>query len=326
VADVLTSHDYNDVKDNFSFRYDNMGEYISNNFNSFFSTFINDANEQKNVISETGINIKKNTLSYLEERSKLQKNSLSSLGITSVSGKAFNRFFGEGMANVNSMFGGSKNKCLKILNLRFVMYSVLMNTHNIKIEFDITNYKDCDDKIEEMDDQNLKYNENFNCLNKTNLYRKNKNNNGSKLKVWDMNNQNLNYHQTLVFPDYVQILKGSLLPNYLNYQLGGSVNEKTTKTETICIDIDHYFDIVDILEKILKKKNKYLKNNDIVNIEKKIINVKKITEEFKIYDNKIDNISLTGYKNKKDVLTEKLNKLISELNNEFVKIVKLNNE
>ena len=328
IADVIETHDYNDVKDNFVFRFDNIGDYISNYFNSFFSEFIKDTDEQKNFISETIINTKKNTLLYLEDRSKLQKKSLSGIGITSVSGKALNTFVKEGLGTINSMLGGGgKNKCLKIPNLRYTMYSVLMNTHDIKMEFDISNYKECDEKIEEdVYTYSEKNGEKFNCLNKTNLYRKNKKN-SSKLKVWDMNNRNLNYQPTLVFPDYVQILKDTVFPNYLNYQLGGDINnEKSKKTEIISIDIERYFDIVSILENILKNKNKYLKSRDIINIEDKIINVKKISEELKKYNKKLDDNLSLEYKNKQDILNEKLNKLISELNNEFIKIVKSNNE
>ena len=255
----------------------------------------------------------------------------------------FNKFGGE---NIN-LIGGENNKCFVIPDLKINLLNKFLS---ISTNNSYQNFKECDkyNKIDignknyilSGDNQLIKTN-NFDCLYKTNLYKQSKKNN---TVMWNNFNKNINTSIDIqITPTILQILKDSLFPSIINYQLGGYIDKEEVdklyiQTTFKDITIQYSYQIINLLKKALFNLNNsgiILDDNNIKNIEQNIKILTSLENELYILSKKIidiikkssnidnTNIILYKYITEYKSLLGKSNKIAKKLNILFIDIVNI---
>ena len=342
-------NDVTDVKDNFAYRMTHFPEYIGSFLYKKLSLFIELFTDQKNFVNSITKNLKKNTQLYLEESSKPQTEILNFFGIDPGINKFSNKIEGDISKKINSFIGGGSNNCFILPTLKQSLLKVLINVYNINIvELYIPKkFEKCYISNEKSYIIKTISNNKTDCLNKTKLFKNNKNNKNIS-KIWDNTNKMLKTPDLSINYNYFQILKDSIFPKEFYYHIGGGEediikNKKFIKSINIDLKNSAFYPIGKILTEIITKLNnnkifledgyiKKIQNNiDILknNENKLAILAQNIAEASKISNiigsnNKLLNENtLKEYVNEHKILLESSDKLAINLNKAFLKIIEL---
>jgi hypothetical protein len=271
-----------------------------------------------------------------------------------------------GLVKPPALIGGGNTKCYNISNLKQHMFSHLLNfVDNNSKDNNFSNIEECDtfdfeNKLFIIDtSKNLKKIDNkknelleiskydkLECLSKTNLFRKRKQN-SDIFKVWNNVNNTIS-SDLLTTPNTFQILKESNFPFNINYQLGGGNIDETEnyefiKTRNNDVRIQYSYQIIYLLKKALNNLNNnniYLEKKTIDEIQYKINNLvesenilseyaKNIINAGKIsiftQDKNIimNNIKLNKYVEKHKIFLENTDNNAIKLNKVIIKLLEL---